>query len=137
VVVDYTGNRLPNSPKYKFSLTADWPFDLGRWGILTPRYDLAWTDDVFFDGSGGFGSLDINGDPVNPAFATGQPAYALHSIRISYSDTASTFELAFWIRNLTDQRFKTYSFDATFINKVVLNFVGEPRTLGVDLTVRF
>jgi iron complex outermembrane receptor protein len=55
-VVDFSGNRLPNSPRFKLSTTARYAFDLGRFGTITPRYDLTYTHEVFFDPSEGRGA---------------------------------------------------------------------------------
>ena len=138
-IFDYSGNSLPNSPNYKVSATVEWYFDFGSLGIVIPRYDLAWTDDLFFDPSngigvspnaeGGFGKL--------PELTLGQAAYALHNLRLSYRNAESTAEVSLWARNLTDQRYKNYGFDATSFRNVLLNFVGEPRSFGIDFALNF
>ncbi len=134
--INYTGNRLPNSPEYKVSATVEWPLDFGRYGIVTPRYDLTWTDDIFFDPNEGRGTVNRPGE-LRPDFTTGQRAYALHNLRLAYSSADGVFEIAGWVRNLTDERYKTFAFDASIFAEVVLNFVGEPRTAGVDVTLSF
>jgi len=137
VLTDYSGNQLINAPRFKLSGAAEWAFDLGRWGVITPRYDFAWSDDIFFDPSEGRGSLDFRSQPNKPEFAVGQPAFWLHNLRLSYRTPAGNMELSAWVRNLTDQRYKTYAFDASFFSKVVINFVGEPRTVGLDFSVHW
>ena len=37
------------------SIVASQDFDLGRLGVITLRYNGAWTDDVYFDATGGVG----------------------------------------------------------------------------------
>jgi iron complex outermembrane receptor protein len=135
VVVDYTGNQLINSPRFKASGGAEWTFDLGRWGSIIPRYDFAWTDDVFFDPSEGRGSLGIDGQPNKPDFTVGQPAFWLHNLRLAYRTPGGNIEIAAWVRNLEDQRYKRYAFDASFFARAIINFVGEPRTIGLDLSI--
>jgi iron complex outermembrane receptor protein len=137
IVVDYSGNQLINSPRLKASLSAEWTFDLGRWGALIPRYDFAWSDDIFFDPSEGLGSPDPNGDFLLPEYAVGQRAFSLHNVRLAYRTPAGNMEIAGWVRNLTDEVYKTYAFDASVFSGVVLNFVGEPRTWGVSLSVNW
>jgi iron complex outermembrane receptor protein len=137
VLVDYSGNQLINSPRLKASLSAEWTFDLGRWGALIPRYDFAWSDDIFFDPSEGLGSPDPNGDFLLPEYAVGQRAFSLHNVRLAYRTPAGNMEIAGWVRNLTDEVYKTYAFDASVFSGVVLNFVGEPRTWGVSLSVNW
>jgi iron complex outermembrane receptor protein len=138
-VVDFTGNRLPNSPKYKVSGSAEWRFDFGRYGSLAPRYDFSWTDDVFFDPTEGRGVRKPPGTqfPVLPEYSTGQAGYALHNLRLTYRSPDGNFEIAGWVRNVSDQRYKTFAFSAANFASVVINFVGDPRTAGVDLTFSF
>ncbi len=133
-VVDYTGNSLPNSPNFKLSATVEWAFELDGLGTLTPRYDLAWTDDLFFDPSNGVG---VNRTGPLPELALGQSSYLLHNLRLSYRNLEGTAEVALWARNLTDVRYRDYAFDATAFSSLILNFVGEPRSMGIDFTLHF
>ncbi len=117
----------------------EWYFDFGSLGIVIPRYDLAWTDDIFFDPSNGIGVAPNRegGFGKLPKLSLGQPAYALHNIRLSYRNADSTAEVSLWGRNLTDQRYKNYAFDATSFKNVILNFAGEPRSFGIDFALNF
>lgn len=135
-VVNYTGNRLPNAPEFKVSGAIEWPFEFGRFGMLAPRYDFAWSDDIFFDPNEGRGTLNVL-DQLKPPYTTGQRAYTLHNLRLAWRNEDNTLEVAAWVRNLTDERYKTFAFDASIFAAVVINFVGEPRTAGVDLSFRF
>ena len=137
VTIDFSGNQLIGSPRWQASGSVSWAFDLGRFGHITPRWDWTWTDDVFFDASGGRGSLRFDGTFNKPEFATGQPAYWLHNVRLTYSNPENTLQVGGWCRNIADERYKTFAFDASGFSKVVLNFVGDPRTCGVDLTFNF
>ena len=136
-VVNYAGNRLPNSPDFTISATAEWEFDLGSWGSVVPRYDLQWTTDIFFDPTDGRGGSDAEGEYYNPAFTVGQPGYALHNFQILYRLPNGMAEARIWGRNITDTRYKNYAFDATVFRNVIVNFVGEPRTVGFDLSFAF
>jgi iron complex outermembrane receptor protein len=131
--IDYSGNQLINSPTFKLSGAAEWPFDLGRWGTIVPRYDFAWSDAIFFDPTEGRGSPDFRGETDKPEYAVGQAPYWLHNLRLAYRTPAGNMEIAAWCRNLLDERYKVYAFDASFFAGVVVNFVGEPRTIGLDV----
>lgn len=134
VLIDYTGNSVPNAPEFKVSGTVDYTLDMGRYGSLIPRYDIAWTDDVFFDASEG------RGDPRDararlfdlPSGAIGQQAFFLHAVRLTYRSPTGNVEVAGWARNLTDEIYKVYAFNAQGIG-FVGNFVGQPRTYGISL----
>jgi outer membrane receptor protein involved in Fe transport len=43
-------------------------------------------------------------------------------------------EVAGWIRNVTDEVYKTLAFDASQAADLVGNFVGDPRTYGVSIS---
>jgi iron complex outermembrane receptor protein len=131
-LLKFTGNRLPNTPRFKVSASVSQPFDLGRYGTITPRYDLTYTDDVFFDPSEGVGTQA----DLLPKYGVGQKAYVLHNLRLSYRLPGDQIEIAGWVRNLTDERYKTYVAEATSIFSL-LNWVGDPRTYGVSVSLEW
>ncbi|HXK23294.1 MAG TPA: TonB-dependent receptor [Myxococcota bacterium] len=137
VTVDYTGNRLPNSPEFKLSGSLEYTTDLGRYGSLVPRFDFAWSDDIFFDPAEGRGNPNPFGQQFLPRFAVGQPAFWLLNARLSYRTQDGKFEIGGWVRNFMDTTYKTYGFDASQFSNVVINYYGDPRTYGMDLTVSF
>ncbi len=137
VTFDFSGNDLANAPQYKVSGAVEWTFDLGRFGALIPRYDVSWTDDQFFDPREGRGSSTLRGAAGLPKLTVAQPALWLHGMRLSYRTPSANVEIAGWARNLTDEVYKTFVFDASRFAGAVLNFTGEPRTIGIDLVVTF
>ncbi len=135
IPVDYSDNQLINSPRFKVSGSAEWTFDLGRWGSIIPRYDFAWSDDVYFDPNEGRGSIGADGQEFLPDNTIGQAAFVLHNLRLSYRTPDGNIELAGWVRNLNDQVYKSYAFDANEIARTTIYFVGPPRTFGLDLSI--
>ena len=133
LVEDNSGNPLINSPRFKVSGTLTWEFILDGVGSITPRYDFTWSDDSFFDPAEGRGSLNGNGIRGNPKFRTGQPAYILHNVRVTYTTPEGNISMAGWCRNVTDTRYKTAAFDVSAFSKVTINFVGEPRSCGGEV----
>jgi len=127
-VLDFSGNRLPNTPRFKASGSVWIPFELGRFGTLTPRYDVSYTDDVFFDPSQGVGT---DSDPL-PKYGIGQKAYLLHNLRLSHQLPGEQIEIAGWVRNLTDEKYKRYAAEVRALQSV-LNWIGEPRTYGFSI----
>lgn len=136
-VVNYAGNRLPNSPDFTVAATAEWEVDLGSWGAIVPRYDIQWTTEIFFDPTNGRGATDFFGEPYNPELTVGQAGYALHNLQILYRLPNGMAEARIWGRNISDVRYKDYAFDATVFRNLIINFVGEPRTVGFDLNFVF
>jgi iron complex outermembrane receptor protein len=138
VTFDFTGNPLINSPRLKVSGTVQWPFELGYWGTLTPRYDFTWSDDIYFNPQKGRGVPSLlDGEPRLPDYAIGQPGFILHNLTLTYLPPEGNIEISGWVRNLLDERYKTYAFDASQFSKIAINFVGEPRTIGADISIRW
>ena len=137
--VDNSGNRLLNSPQFKISLTAEQTLPLGRYGSLTGRWDGVWTDDTFYDATEGRGFPNFQGQQFLPEYTIGQKSYWLHNLRLGYRTPDGGVEIAGWVRNLTDEVYKTFAFDASAleINKTTIYFVGEPRTYGMTVTAFF
>ena len=136
--IDYTGNRLPNTPRFKVSGSVEYTFLLGRAGSITPRYDFSYTDDFSFDASkNGRGAPNNRGVFFLPKYAIGQRAYTLHNARLTYRTLDETIEASFWVRNLTDLTYKTLAFDASETGGLVANLVGDPRTYGVSVKLTF
>ena len=137
VVIDFSGNRLPSSPRFSVFGSFDWAFDLGRLGELIPRYDFSFTDDVYFDPEEGRGNVRFDGRNVLPEHTTGQRAFILHNVRLTYRPPGGNLEVAAWVRNVRDTRYKLFAFDASNFAQLVINNVGPPRTIGVDLKFTF
>jgi iron complex outermembrane receptor protein len=142
VTVDYSGNRLINSPQFKLSLTATWMLDLGRWGQIIPRYDGAWSSDIYFNQAEGRRTtqLDIPGVPTPKEFpecAIGQCAFWLHNLRLDYLTPNGKLKIGGWVRNIENTVFKTYGFDASEFGALTVAYVSEPRMYGLDFTVNW
>jgi outer membrane receptor protein involved in Fe transport len=132
-----TGNSLLNSPEFKVSLTGEQTIPLGRWGSVTARYDGVWTDTTFYDATEGAGLPNNEDIQYLPKGTTAQGSYWLHNVRVGYRPPGGRIEIAGWVRNLTNQSYKTFAFDASTFNETSIYFVGDPRTFGGTLTVTF
>ena len=133
--IDYSGNRLLNSPQYSLSIIASQDFDLGRLGILTLRYDGSWKDDMYFDASEGIGVTDDQGRARLTEFTIGQKAYWLHGVGVDWRPVREGIRISGWVRNLTDEAYKTFSLDFNSFQRTTVHFVGTPRTYGVTVAL--
>jgi outer membrane receptor protein involved in Fe transport len=136
-LVNNTGNPLLNSPQFKVSLTGEQTIPLGRYGSLTARYDGVWTDTTYYDATAGLGLPNNQNLHPLPAGVTAQGPYWIHNLRLGYRLPGGRIEVAGWVRNLMNQSYKTFAFDASTFNKTSIYFVGDPRTFGGTLTVSF
>lgn len=132
-----TGNRLLNSPQFKVSLAVEQSIPLGRFGALTARYDMAWTDDTYFDATEGRGRENEQGLLFMPENAIGQPAYFLHNLWLGYRPPVGNVEIAAWVRNLTDEVYQTFAFDASNFTNTTIHYTGTPRTYGLTVNIAF
>lgn len=133
IIQDFTGNSLPNAPRFTVSGAAEWTFDLGRWGTIIPRYDFSWRDDTYFDNNLGRGSRNINNEEFLPELTIGQVAYVIHNARLLYRTPEGNVEVAGWVRNIGNQAAKQTAFDASAFSNLTVNFVNLPRTWGVSI----
>ena len=132
-----TGNQVLNAPRFKVSMTGEQTLQLDRWGSFTARYDGVWTDTTYFDATEGRGIPNIDGINFLPENTIAQEAYWIHNLQLSYRPSSERFELALWVRNLTNKAYKTFAFDGSGFQRTTIYFVGEPRTFGGSLTVNF
>lgn len=135
--ISNTGNRLLNSPQFTVSIVASQDFDLGRLGIVTLRYNGAWTDDVYFDATGGVGVPNPEGRPVMPENGVGQEAYWLHGLGVDWAFAERAITISGWVRNLENTAYKRLVSDASAFQGTTINFVGMPRTYGITLRYEF
>ncbi len=136
-LVDFTGNRLPNTPQFQTTVAIEWRLELGSLGSLTPRWDMTWKDDIFFDPSQGRGTPNVVTREELSEYAVGQRAYALHDLRLTYEDASGMISVAGWVRNLTDEVYKRNVLDVSTAFDQVNSFVGDPRTYGISVGVKY
>jgi len=119
---DFSGNRLINSPEFAFSGYAAWPW-VSYFGTLTARFDWTFKSDIFF------------GPENDPNIA--EDAFWLMNIRVGYTTPDGVIELAGWVRNLTDKAYSVDMINLSRFSSSVLHAMGDPRTYGATLQVRF
>jgi len=125
---DFSGNRLANSPKWAYSIGAQYSTDVGSSGRMTFRTDFAWRDTVDFKRNN------------LPQFRA--DTYTLLNARISYETDDGNWVASIYGRNLTDNRYATYKTSARTItggadpDRSVTVF-GEPRQFGIQLRRNF
>jgi outer membrane receptor protein involved in Fe transport len=132
-----TGNHLLNSPQFKVSIIAEQTIPMGRWGSIAPRYDGVWTDTTFYDATEGRGIPNQAGVNFLPPRTIAQGPFWLHNLRLSWRPPIGQMELAAWVRNLTNEPYKTFAFDGSTFNNTTIYFVGDQRTYGGSFIINF
>jgi outer membrane receptor protein involved in Fe transport len=132
-----TGNPLLNSPRFKVSLTGEQTIPLGRFGSVTARYDGVWTDLTHYDATAGAGIPNAENLQFYPDDTISQPPYWVHNARLGYRPPGGRLEIAGWVRNITNEAYKTFAFDGSTFQQTSIYFVGDPRTYGGTITINF
>lgn len=118
-------NVRPYSPKWKWSIGAQYEIDLGEVGSLTPRVDVAYTSAVYSS---------------NTARATGRlPGYTVANARLAWRSPDRDWEAALEVTNLTDKLYYTSNADLSFIPSIgfAWNAPGRPREWALTLRRNF
>ena len=123
VATTITGNSLPNAPKFSGNALAR--YDLPLNDTLKTSFQL---DATFFTSH----FLEPNNRAVLK-----QSGYALVNGRIALSGRDSRWEVAVWVKNIADKRYKSAAYDLSSAFGFDLLTYGAPRTAGGELTYKF
>jgi iron complex outermembrane receptor protein len=110
----------PYTPKWKWSLGAQYEFDLSGKGSLIPRVDVSYQSAIFTNA-------------VNTA-RNRIPAYTTANARLTWRSPNRDWEAAFEVTNLTDKLYYLTKFDLSSLQGVVTGQPALPREWA--LTVR-
>ena len=116
---DNQGNKLSNSPELMFNARARYEFPIGEsgWQAIVAT-DVMFRDEVFF-------SLGNNGQ-------NSQDSLWLWNGRIGVLSPDEHWDFSIWAKNLTDEFYTTQSYDNTGGIFPSQNYIGLPRTFGVN-----
>ena len=122
------GNQLIQAPDYNASVDLDW-----RFAHLTAG-DLRLFVDANFYGKQYFDAFNTERDA--------QGAYGVANARLSLESTGKRgYTIGAWVKNLTNRQYLAYALNQGDADTGALGFdyalVGEPRTYGIDATLRF
>jgi iron complex outermembrane receptor protein len=124
------GNQLIQAPKFSAMAGIDWRFAHIAAGDLHLFADGNYYGKQYFDA--------FNTERI------AQGAYGVANARVSFeseSKAARGFAVGAWVKNLTNRQYLAYGLNQKDLDTGVLGFdyalVGEPRTYGVDATLRF
>jgi len=122
------GNQLIQAPDYNAMLAVDWRF------LHLTAGDLRLYVDGNYYGKQYFDAFNTERDA--------QGAYGVANARLSFESTGKRgWAIAAWIKNITNRQYLAYALNQKDADTGALGFdyalVGEPRTYGADLMVRF
>ncbi len=126
---NYTGNELQLSPHFSMSDTLDYTVPLFS-GNLDVQFNASYKGFQYFDiGNNPFGAGQ---DPY-----TTQSGYWIENVRIGYSFQDGRWEIAGWVRNLSDQQYYVDEFNLMAPFGFIQGIVGTPRTFGIEVDFKY
>ena len=120
-VQDLSGRQLANAPKFVYTLATDLVQPLGNDAQVYARVDF--THRSSYDTSG-----------LNSIYTQIAP-YGVANARLGFRVEGSKFDLAFWVRNLTNTKYFTALNAAN--NGLITGNIGDPRTIGATFRTIF
>jgi iron complex outermembrane receptor protein len=120
--VDASGNPLNFAPEWKLIFGAQYVIPVGRYGFLTLRGDLTWTDDQYFS-------------PIKEDLL-GQKAYLLLDGTVRFETADGHWGVEVFGKNLTEEKYLTNAYTFPVFPDVV-GQIAAPRTFGLSVVYKF
>ena len=114
---DYSGNKMPNTPDYTYSLGSQYRHESGFFG----RVDFLGTGKMY-------------GNVQNDHHVK-LDEYCLVNLRAGYE--SDKYDVILWCKNAFDEAYYTSAFDYGAAEPIGVAQNGDPRTVGVTVTYRF
>lgn len=120
-------NKFVYSPENKVALGLEYVSDVG-FGELRARVDYSYTDEQYFY------------NDLYSAMVTAADSYSLINARVAITDMdmgdGQSLEMGAWVKNLTDEEYRVNGIPSPTALEG-LNYYGDPRTVGIDVTYSF
>ncbi|MDG1987256.1 MAG: TonB-dependent receptor [Halieaceae bacterium] len=123
VNIDASGNTRELSPEWKVTLVAQYDFDLGDAGTLTPYIQSTYKSSYFVTASNESNGLDE------------EASYTQTDLRLLWTASNEQLSIEGYLTNIEDNYVKTGGFLAT--NGYWITYGPEPRIFGVRASYRF
>lgn len=111
------------APDVSINAMARYTWDLAGDSAVAAQVDASYSSDVFFD--------NLNQPGLK------EDAYTKLNARLSWLSGDERWEIAAWVKNLTDEVYRIYAFDLTADLGYVQEVYAAPRTYGVSVGVSF
>jgi iron complex outermembrane receptor protein len=119
---DLSGNQLPRTPEWAFTLGAEYAIELGEAGTLTPRIDYVWKDESYMSGFN------------REAYVI--PSYDRTNLRLRYDSPNGRWYTDAFVLNLDDDADIMFRLPKAFGPESVEGGVAPPRTFGLRIGYR-
>jgi iron complex outermembrane receptor protein len=118
------GDYPAYTPKWKWSFGAQYSIDLGDAGTLTPRFDAAFQDDIFFN------ATNRSSNKIED--------YIIGNARLTWANVGKDLEISAEVTNLFDQYYLLTGFEFTLAGGgFVSGQPGRPREWALTMKKKF
>jgi iron complex outermembrane receptor protein len=144
---DLSGSQLSQTPKdvVNLSATVEWPLSASI-GSVSSTLSYFWTDETTHHDSPTYlctpNAAGLCSGPSSPAGDFRQydtlPAYDLWNFTTTWKGiVGSNFDASLWVKNLTDEKYRTYGSNQMVANGYATYMYGDPRTFGLNVRYNF
>lgn len=127
ITEDLSNRSLPATSKWAVSVGAEYFHTLGSWG-LSDLEAYAGIDEAF---------RSSYFTTANLSLYSSIPAYDVMNLRVGVRSENGRWDLQFWSRNVLDRNYKITQAPLIFNSGALSTMLGDPRTVGGTLTVRY
>ena len=117
------GNSLINAPKYSGTMAIDWDVVHANWGNVSTRVDGNYVARQFFD--------------LENRATAAQGGYGLLNARLGWKTASGNAGVDLWIRNIANTFYATDKIDLLSGFGFIYNRLGDPRTFGATVSMKF
>ncbi len=119
----YEGNPLIAAPRWSLSGYTEYELPLYRWGSLIPSFNYSFKTRTYLD--------------ATKAELISQEPFWLFGARLAYRTPGGAIEVAGWVENFMDKRYKIDSFDLARQFAQISEVWAEPRMFGITVSYAF
>ncbi|MBD2859854.1 TonB-dependent receptor [Spongiibacter sp. KMU-158] len=131
ITIDRSDEEFAVSPKETASLGIQYSLQTNI-GVFIPRLDISYKSDIYLGLDRG-AWLSAQEDP-STAYSK---AYTLMDARLGWTDNNEEFNIAFYVKNLMDERYDIGAVSAGDSIGTFTKVLGDPRTYGIELRRTF
>lgn len=125
--IDLSGNELISSPALNFNMSIDYDILETQAGYLSTNLNANYQDDQYFSAY----NDDLDYGEIR------QEAYWLVNARLGWFANDGRYNVSLWGKNIFDKEYNVYALNLQSGFGFDEYLSGEPRTLGLELTVNF
>lgn len=118
---DYTGHRLPLAAKTSFSAAAEWTHPIADSLEVFARVEASYRSRIYFASDNAFSD----------------PSLTLINARAGIGPQDRRWRATVWGRNLADKDYAINRFTGAVVPGQVLQALGAPRSVGVELSLKY